>query len=138
MANIATNSLNDILPLTDFDQMDSMNLDDYIDKYGIVVGSFAQALDFGSPLPEMVVTNLIVDDGDFDRGNRKNMFRSKYKIVGIAHGMHNEFKSTTVIIYCQNFYSKGEDKFVEMKPGKETKKIKCLKYSQERVNEKRP
>ena len=80
MNSIAYDTLNDILQLQDFDQMDSLNVDDYIDKYGVVVGRFAQALDFGSPIPEMVAINLIVDDGDVDRANRHNMFNNNVKM----------------------------------------------------------
>jgi len=89
------------------------------------VGSFAQALDFGSPIPELVVINLIVDDGDKERSNRNNMLSNKFKIIGIAHGEHHEFKSSTVIIYCEAFYSKHEESYKNTKQN-ETKEKKSL------------
>ena len=126
MTNIAKDSLSDILALSDFEAMDALNIDDYIDKYGIVVGSFSQSLDFGSPLPELVVTNLIVDDGDIERANRKNILSNRFKIAGIAHGKHDEFGSTSVLVYCQSFYSKNEEKYKEIKSSMEEERKKSV------------
>jgi len=124
MTSIAHDSLTDIQGLSDLNEMDALSLDTYIDNYGIVVGSFAQAVDFGSAKVELVVANLIVDDGDASRANRKNMLNGKFKLFGISTGGHKEFGQATVLIYCQDFYGKNDKKYEEVKPEKKKEKTR--------------
>lgn len=113
MNSIASDSLGSILKCKSFDEMEDADLDQLIDKYGMVSGSFAQSVEFGTSVPQMLVANLIIDDGDKARGNRANIFKENFKIVGVDHGNHTQFRAATVIIYCQTFYSKGHDKYKE-------------------------
>ena len=51
--------------------IDEKGLETFIQKYGDYTGTFNNAFDFGSELPELVAVNLIVSDGDPSRGNRE-------------------------------------------------------------------
>lgn len=85
------------------------DLNELIEKYGQIIGAFSQATDFGSSNPELVILNLIVDDGDSNRGNRQNILNSKFKIVGSANGNHKNYKFATVITYARHFFANGEE-----------------------------
>lgn len=86
-----------------------VDLDSLIAKHGQIVGVFSEAIDYGSATAEMVVINLLVDDGDANRGNRANILNPKFKICGIAKGTHKTYKNMTVITYARHFFAKGED-----------------------------
>ncbi|MCQ2565164.1 MAG: hypothetical protein MJ152_04855, partial [Clostridia bacterium] len=53
----------------------------------------------------MVVINLIVDDGNTNRSNRKILFNDIYQKIGAGNAPHNTFKSVTVLMYATNFLS---------------------------------
>lgn len=94
---------------SDADAFNSINIDELISKYGSIAGQFSQAIDFGSNSAELIVINLIVDDGDSNRGNRSNILNPKFSIVGISSGKHKTYHYCTVIAYCRHFIPKGED-----------------------------
>ena len=52
--------------------------------------------------------NLIVDDGDTTRSNRKNILNPKFRLVGLASVSHKEFQNCTVLCYARHFFNKGE------------------------------
>jgi len=87
----------------DFDQMDSINREGIIEKYGRYEGHFGESTDFGSLSPEMVIINLLVDDGNKSRSNRNMLFKESYKKIGCGCSPHKTFKSVTVIMYATNF-----------------------------------
>ena len=123
---LAFDSLSNILKSKSFEEIEDNNdLDSLIDKYGTISGAFAQSIEFGTNTAEMLVANLIIDDGDDARGNRLNIFKPNFKIVGIDHGTHQQFRSATVIIFCENFYSKNHSKYKENEHAeeKETKNV---------------
>lgn len=108
LTKIAEDIAAEIQKFSQVDQMDSLNLENHISKYGQIVGHFSQAVDFGSSFPELVLLNLLVDDGDSSRGNRKNILNPKFKIVGIASVSHKQFQNCTVICYARHFFNHGE------------------------------
>jgi hypothetical protein len=108
--NHMTKIAEDALAITkDSSTEHAVDLDKLISKYGQIVGVFSEAIDFGSSTPEMVVINLIVDDGDVNRGNRNNLMNPKFKLCGIANGTHKTYKHMTVITYARHFFAKGEE-----------------------------
>jgi len=114
MNDLAFDSLSNILKCNNFDEIEDNNdLDVLIDKYGVIEGSFAQSIEFGTSTAEMLVANLIIDDGDANRGNRNNIFKDNFKIIGVDHGTHKQFRSATVVIFCQDFISKDDQKYKE-------------------------
>ena len=82
----------------------SKSNDEIIETYGRVVGEFTEVQDIGSTTPEMLLLNLLVDDGDSNRSNRKNLMNKAFKIIGIYH----ENKSTT-LTFTRRFFTKEEE-----------------------------
>ena len=91
----------------EFEQMDAINRDSILEKYGRYEGQFGESTDFGSMSPEMVVVNLLVDDGNKSRGNRKMLFKDIYRKIGCGSAPHSTYKSVTVIMYATNFIQGG-------------------------------
>jgi uncharacterized protein YkwD len=98
----------------DFDQMDSIDRESIINKYGRYEGQFGESTDFGSLSPEMVVVNLLVDDGNQSRSNRRMLFKETYRKVGCGCVPHNKFKSVTVIMYASNYIAGGSGDRVKL------------------------
>ena len=91
----------------EFEQMDSINRDSILEKYGHYEGQFGESTDFGSMSPEMVVVNLLVDDGNKNRSNRKMLFKETYRKIGCGAAPHSTYKSVTVIMFATNFIPGG-------------------------------
>lgn len=109
LTHVAHDALKDIQKIDDIDQLSEFSLDTYINNHGQIVGHLAQAVDFGSSIPELVVINLLVDDGDLNRGNRDNIINPKYKLVGVSTGNHPVYHNCTVVMYCRHFYEKDQN-----------------------------
>lgn len=133
LTHTAHDALKEIQKFDDVDKMGDLNIDSFISKYGEVQGVFAQACDFGSPIPEMVVINLLVDDGDPNRGNRENIISPTFRLIGVSTGSHNVYNSCTVVMFAKHFYAKGE------KPSKdsddEEEEKRAVERKKEEINE---
>ena len=105
LCEAAQDLANQMSELMDFAAMSSIDRQEIINKYGSYSGSFGQSTDFGSLYPEMIVMNLIVDDGDSQRRNRQMMFDDSYNKIGVGIQKHDKFKSVTVIMYATEFQS---------------------------------
>ena len=103
----------------EFEQMDSIDREGILAKYGSYEGQFGESTDFGSLTPEMVVVNLLVDDGNKARSNRKMLFKETYRKIGCGCVPHNTYKSVTVIMYASNFIA-GANKVKLVKNNKTT------------------
>jgi len=108
LTHVAHDALLDIQKLEDLDKLGELSIETYFEKHGEVIGHFAQAVDFGSSIPELVVINLLVDDGDKNRGNRANIINSKYKLIGVSTGSHSVYNNCTVLMYARHFYNLNE------------------------------
>lgn len=100
-------SLSEIQKTEDTAALDNQNLDAIIDKFGDIEGHFAQAVDFGSSTAELVVINLIVDDGDTSRGNRNNILSPQFRFIGVASGDHSSYNDATVLMFARTFIDKA-------------------------------
>lgn len=108
LTHAAHDALLDIQKKEDVDSLNEMNIDANLEKHGTVVGHFAQAVDFGSSLPELVVVNLLVDDGDKAKENRQNIMNPQYKLVGVSTGAHPVYHKCSVLMYARHFYPPNE------------------------------
>ena len=88
-----------------------------LNQFGRYEGQFGESTDFGSLSPEMVVVNLLVDDGNQSRSNRRMLFKETYRKIGCGSAPHSTYKSVTVIMYATNFI-----------PGGNTGKLQALKH----------
>ncbi len=99
----------DMMKVNNSDSGNAFDIDGIIKSHGEYIGSFAQSIDFGSLLPELVVLHLLADDGDLSRGNRENLLNPKFKLIGVSNGNHKKYNKLTVICLARHFFAKGED-----------------------------
>ena len=78
-------------------------LEQYCDWDGVI----AENIDFGFKIPENIIMNMIIDDGDENRYQRMNLFYPHFKYVGISIGPHKELGFCTVIEYAYNIREIG-------------------------------
>ena len=88
------------------DEIEKVDMDPIINKYGSYKGSFSRAIDFGGERPENVVVYLMVCDGDRSRGQRNTLLNPDVKLVGVGTGKHPSFGYFSVIITCIQFKNK--------------------------------
>ena len=117
------------------EDVDSVDIEKIIDKYGTFYGEFSRATDYGSLTPEQALISLVVSDGDPTREQRKALLSSAFKKVGVASGAHKKFKNCTIILKCTEFINKKDAEdigYLDDDGGqsdakkKETKKVKML------------
>lgn len=109
LTRIAEDALGVVTQSSDIDAILGLNIEPFIEKHGKVVGIFNETIDYGSETPELVVINMIVDDGDLSRPNRSAALNPKFKIVGVAVGSNKGYKNCTLITYARHFFAKNEE-----------------------------
>ena len=60
-------------------------------------------MDFGGENPEQVLINLIVCDGDLNRGNRESLLSTDLKRIGVVNAKHPTYKYCSLIISFTKF-----------------------------------
>ncbi len=113
------------------EDVDSVDIEKIIDKYGTFYGEFSRATDYGSQTPEQALISLVVSDGDPTREQRKALLSSAFKKVGVAFGTHKTFKNCTIILKCTEFINKKDAEDIgylddDENPKKEPSKAKLL------------
>ena len=93
----------------DPNEIDKINYDGIIEKYGAFQGNVNRELDFGNETPEQIVMSIITSDGDPTRSHRDNLLSTNLKKIGIANGTHNIYRFCTVIIFCTKFINKVDE-----------------------------
>ena len=102
----------------------NIDLEEIIAKYGSFSGSLNRAMDFGGEDPEQVLINLIVCDGDPNRGNRESLLSTELKRVGVANAKHATYRFCTLIISCTKFkntYDSDDSGFINQTSSKPSK-----------------
>lgn len=74
-----------------------------IDKYGYFNGNFSRQTQFGGSSPEFAIINLIVCDGKPTRDQRTSLFSTDVKLIGCAFGTHQTYGNCTVILTATEF-----------------------------------
>ena len=93
----------------DPNEIDKIDYDGIIEKYGAFQGNVNRELDFGNETPEQIVMSIITSDGDPTRSHRDNLLSTNLKKIGIANGTHNIYRFCTVIIFCTKFINKVDE-----------------------------
>jgi uncharacterized protein YkwD len=88
---------------TDPDNLDSIDMNKIVSKFGDYSGAFGRIMEFGGSSPQQIVTNIVVCDGDKSRSQRENIMNGEFKVAGLALGDHKLFRKCTTIIACTAF-----------------------------------
>ena len=124
----------------DPNELGNIDLEEIIGKYGQFTGDLNRAMDFGGEDPENVLINLIVCDGDPNRGNRESLLSTQLKKIGVANAKHPTYRYCTLIISCTEFtntYDPNDEGFLE-EGEKESSEPKEEETPQEKVVQKTP
>ena len=87
----------------ELDELDSINMNQIIEKYGSFGSYFSRAMEFGGENAEQVIMNLLVNDGDKSRSQRDSLLDDNLKVVGIASGKHKYFGNCSIIVSSTTF-----------------------------------
>ena len=87
----------------DADKVENINIDKIIKKYGTYRGYLSRLFEFGGEAPDQIISNLIVCDGDISRSQRKSLFSTEVKQVGVASGKHDIYRQCTVVLTTSDF-----------------------------------
>lgn len=90
-------------------ELNTIDMEGIIGKYGKYRGEFSRSVDFGGETPEQVLVNLIVGDGDSSRAQRQSLLCTDFKKVGVANGIHPTYGRCSVIVTC-NAFENSRDK----------------------------
>lgn len=93
----------------DSNDLENIDMEEIINKYGSFSGSFSRAMDFGGETPEQAVINLIVSDGDKTRGQRESLLSTEIKKIGVANGEHDTYRHCSAIVTCTEFENTVDD-----------------------------
>lgn len=105
LAASANEHVNDIGPkgLLLYQSSDGTEPEDRIAKYGSYVDSLGENIDFGPNDALGVIVSLTLDDGEEQRPHRDNLFKSDYKKIGIACGIHKTEFHMCVMDFATDF-----------------------------------
>ena len=114
------------------------NIETRLNKFGEPLGEIFELIDYGMFSPEFIVINFILCDGDPEKYERKVLFNSKIKVLGIASSLLPSEKICTVLNFCEEFFDKYETvpleiqmKYKKQSPKYQTKTIKSYNNQKE-------
>lgn len=101
--------INDIGPkgIVSHEGTEIKNIYNRLENYCQWDGCIAENIDFGFKIPENIIMNMINDDGDKNRYQRKNLFYPDFKYVGIGVGPHRDYGICVVIEFAYNIREIG-------------------------------
>lgn len=102
LQRIAKDFLAEVLKV-DPNELNNINVDDIMQKYGSFLGSMNREVDMGNETPEQVVMSLIASDGDQTRSHRECLLSTDLKKIGVANGKHPTYRHCTIIFFCTKF-----------------------------------
>ena len=117
---MAKDMVKEMIKFKEIEEMGQIDRKVIIKKHGHYDGKLGESSDFGSVRPLLTCINLLVDDGNKSRSNRKMLFKETYRKIGCGCSPHNTFQSVTVIMYATNFIAGAANKVKLVKNNKTT------------------
>lgn len=74
-----------------------------IEGHGAWRGEIGECIFYGPGSARFVVMQLIIDDGERDRGHRRSIFNRPFRLAGAACGPHPRFGGMCVIDFAAGF-----------------------------------
>lgn len=75
-----------------------------LQRYGVWQEAAGENVAYGAPTPEQVVYNLVVDDGERNRGHLKNILQSSFRVAGVSQGNHPIYGTICVIDFASDYH----------------------------------
>jgi uncharacterized protein YkwD len=72
-------------------------------RYGTWLDQAAENVDYGARSAERIVADLVIDDGEGDRGHRRNILNQDFHVAGAGFGRHPRFGTVCVIDFAARF-----------------------------------
>jgi uncharacterized protein YkwD len=82
---------------------DSSNSKERIERYGNWKVRIAENIAYGGKSARQVIIYLLIDDGQYDRGHRKNFLQPDFKMVGVSYGKHPAYNHMVVMDFAGSF-----------------------------------
>ncbi len=83
--------------------MDRSSPWDRMARFGKWFGTAGENISYGVSSPRQIVISLIVDAGVSNRGHRKNIFKSDFRVAGVACGSHARYGTMCVMDFAGGF-----------------------------------
>lgn len=103
LGNVAEEYAKLVKNASDMEQLDAIDFQGILDKYGEYSGNVGRSMDFGSTDAEGIMTNLIVCDGDLSRGQRNTIFNDSYTCMAVSTTLHDIYERVNVIVACTEY-----------------------------------
>ena len=111
LAKSAKEHVEDIGPkgLLQYQSSDGTEPEERICKYGTFIDNLGENIDFGPNDEVGVIVSLTLDDGEENRPHRENLFKTDYKKIGIACGVHQTEYQMCVMDFAYDFIPKDSN-----------------------------
>jgi uncharacterized protein YkwD len=85
---------------------DGSSMRDRVERYGTWGGAIGENISYGAKTARRIMIQLLVDDGQPERGHRVNMLNPIYTFVGMNAGYHKEYTVMCVQDFAADYVSK--------------------------------
>ncbi|NOY96651.1 MAG: CAP domain-containing protein [Chlorobi bacterium] len=82
---------------------DKSGMKSRIERYGQWKSRIAENITYGDINAQQIVIYLLIDDGIYSRGHRKNFLNEKFEEIGVATGTHPQYGKMCVMDFAGSF-----------------------------------